>query len=161
MKVFISGSISIKKLPNIAKKKIDSIIEKKLTVVIGDARGVDSIVQKNLLKENYNNVIVYHTGDKIRNNFGDWNTVTVQNENNLKGREFYTLKDLKMADDADYGLMIWDGKSKGTLKNIEEMKKNNKKFLVILNELVVDEKHFDQFIELKTNQEENSQLELF
>ena len=79
----------------------------------------------------------------------------------MEGREFYTLKDMKMADDADYGLMIWDGKSKGTLKNIEEMKKNNKKFFVVLNELVVDEKHFDQFIKLKTKQEENSQLELF
>ena len=32
--------------------------------------------------------------------------------------DFYVQKDIAMAKDADYGLMIWDGKSKGTLNNM-------------------------------------------
>ena len=48
MKVFISGSISIKSLPQAAIQKIDNIMAKDLTVLIGDANGVDRIVQEYL-----------------------------------------------------------------------------------------------------------------
>jgi hypothetical protein len=35
-----------------------------------------------------------------------------------------------MAKEADYGLMIWDGKSRGTLNNIVNLLKGDKKILV-------------------------------
>ena len=35
-----------------------------------------------------------------------------------------------MASETDYGFMIWDGKSKGTLNNIINLLKENKKVLV-------------------------------
>ena len=35
-----------------------------------------------------------------------------------------------MARETDYGFMIWDGKSKGTLNNIINLLKENKKVLV-------------------------------
>ena len=161
MKVFISGSINIKKLPGNAIKKIDSIIEKNMTIIIGDAKGIDSNVQRYLIKKGYENVIIYFAGELIRNNIGNWQTVNVPNNNNLKGRELYTTKDLKMAKDADYGLMIWDNKSKGTLSNIKEMKKNNKQFFVILNDLIIDEKHIDRILEARESYETNNQLSLF
>ena len=41
----------VKKLPDSAIKKIDSIIEKNITIIIGDAKGVDSGVQKYLKKK--------------------------------------------------------------------------------------------------------------
>lgn len=161
MKVFISGSISIKKLPQSALEKVESIIQKNMTVIVGDAKGVDSIIQKLLIKKHYDNVIVYYAGDKIRNNIGNWTTVNVPDTSNLKGRELYTIKDEKMAEDADYGLMIWDNKSKGTLKNIEEMKKLDKRFFVVLNDFIVDEKHVDQLIQVKQSNEKNMQMSLF
>jgi len=42
-KVFISGSISIKKLPKEAQKSIDNIINKGFEILVGDAKGVDSL----------------------------------------------------------------------------------------------------------------------
>lgn len=149
MKVFISGSISIKKLPKYAIEKLDSIIEKNFTVLIGDAKGIDSLTQKYLAKNNYKNVIVYFAGNKIRNNYGKWETKQVLGQKNEKGRELYTLKDIEMANDTDFGLMIWDGKSKGTLNNVLVMKEKNKRFFLIVEEVVVTEKNVDKILKIQ------------
>ena len=150
MNVFISGSISIDKLPLFALEKIDSIIAKNYRILIGDARGVDLLVQEYLLKKKYKNIIVYFTGEKIRNNTGNWESNQIIDDSHKKrGRGLYTIKDKAMARDADYGLMIWDGKSKGTLGNIKEMKKQNKRFYVILNGVIIDDKKFDTRINHK------------
>ena len=128
MKVFVSGSISIKKLPQIALEKLNSIIANNLTILVGDANGVDKLIQEYLKHKSYQNVCVYYAGNKIRNNLATWNTVNVPST--LMGRALYTQKDKKMALDADYGMMIWDGKSKGTRANIEEMSRYGKIFYI-------------------------------
>ena len=51
MKVFISGSISITKLPLSVLKKIDSIMSKNFTILIGDAKGVELNIHKYLFKK--------------------------------------------------------------------------------------------------------------
>jgi len=143
MNVFISGSISINKLPPLALEKINSIIANNYTILIGDANSVDSLVQKYLLMKNYNNVIVYFVGENARNNAGNWESNKIIPDKDLKkGRELYTVKDKAMAKNADYGLMIWDGVSKGTRNNINEMKNQNKRFYVILNGEIVSDKNF-------------------
>lgn len=131
MKVFISGSIKIKDVPNCAIEKINSIIDKNFQILIGDANGVDSLIQKYLVKKSFQNVVVYFAGDSVRNNLGNWPTKQIIGNNKEKGRALYTLKDIEMAVDADCGLMIWDGESKGTLANIKQMKNRNKPFFVI------------------------------
>lgn len=163
MKVFISGSISIKKLPKYAIEKIENIIKMEFLVLVGDAKGADSLVQKYLHKKGYKNVLVYFAGNKLRNNFGNWKTNQISSNNNKKGREFYTLKDIEMANDADYGLMMWDGKSEGTLNNVLMMQQKSKRFFVIIDELMVDEKHVDLILKMKDEQKmnEKKQLELF
>jgi len=40
------------------------------------------------------------------------------------------VKDLEMTKDSDYGFMLWDGKSSGTLSNAVELLKMNKSTLV-------------------------------
>ena len=113
---------------------------------------MDFLVQEYLLKKEYKNIVVYFTGENIRNNSGNWEVnQIIDNSNKRRGRELYTLKDKAMARDADYGLMIWDGKSKGTLGNINEMKKENKRFYVILNEEIIDDKNIDSRINHKTH----------
>jgi len=144
MKVFISGSISIKQLPQAAIEKIDNIIKKEYSILLGDAGGVDSKVQEYLYSNNYRNVTIYYTGERIRNNIGNWNTRNIENNCNLRGRAFYTLKDIEMAKDADYGLMIWDGKSKGTFNNIKKMKTENKRFYVIVKEDIFSDRETDK-----------------
>lgn len=160
MKVFISGSIGIKKLPTSAIKKIDNIISKDITVLVGDAKGVDLSIQKYLMKKNYKDVFVYYAGNTIRNNVGQWKTKNILPLHNETGRELYTLKDELMAKDTDYGLMIWDGESKGTLNNILLMKKLNKQFFVILDNVIVNNKQIDSIINMKLTERE-SQLDLF
>ena len=43
--VFISGSISIKKLPNIVCESFDKIIAQNIHIYLGDADGVDILAQ--------------------------------------------------------------------------------------------------------------------
>ena len=58
--------------------------------------------------------------------------VEVKVAENIKGFAFYAAKDMKMAEDVDFVFMIWNGKSKGTLNNIINLTKQNKKVVVYL-----------------------------
>lgn len=60
MKIFVSGSISIKKLPQIAVEKLNSIIAHNFTVLAGDANGVDCLIQE-YLKENLTQMCKFAT----------------------------------------------------------------------------------------------------
>jgi hypothetical protein len=131
MQIFISGSISIQALNPQAINRLDSIIADGQTVLIGDAFGVDKLVQQYLFEHNYLPVIVYYSGDELRNNIGNWQTKQITNDNNLTGRRMYQLKDMAMAQDADCGLMIWDGKSQGTKFNIDNMTKLGKEIFIV------------------------------
>jgi PDZ domain-containing secreted protein len=130
MQIFISGSISIKALDTEVTCLLDSIMADGQTVLIGDAFGVDKLVQQYLFERNYQFVTVYFSGAKVRNNIGGWQTKQISNDNNLTGKSMYQLKDVAMAQDADCGLMIWDGKSQGTKFNIENMTKLGKEISV-------------------------------
>jgi hypothetical protein len=57
-----------------------------------------------------------------RNNIGNWPTRAVSADN--PGRRdfaYYSTKDRVMTDEADYGLMLWDGESRGTLTSIVDL----------------------------------------
>ncbi len=49
-----------------------------MTIIIGDAKGIDSNVQRYLIKKGYENVIIYFAGELIRNNIGNWHTILCQ-----------------------------------------------------------------------------------
>lgn len=78
----------------------------------------------------YGNVMVYCSGEKCRNNLGKWKVTNVTVPSNLNGNKFYFVKDESMAKAADYGFMLWDGKSPGTLNNIFNMLFDRKKVLL-------------------------------
>lgn len=52
--------------------------------------------------------------DYCRNNSGNWPTRQRVAPRGAKGFDYYSIKDRAMAAAAEYGLMLWDGKSKGT-----------------------------------------------
>ena len=131
MKVFISGSISTKSLSKNAIEYMEQVVEGNRIILIGDAHGVDRAVQQYLCEQNYQNVIVYFSGEAVRNNIGNWQTKQIPNPENLTGRSRYQLKDKAMADDCDCGMMFWDGRSKGTQANIDYMEKLGKYYLVL------------------------------
>ena len=118
MKIFIAGPRAIKELDHNVLMKIESICEKNYDVLVGDADGIDSSVQKFLSQNNYKNVTVFASKGIARNNYGNWKVENVKVDNSVTGFDFYAQKDLEMAKNADIGFMIWNGKSKGTFNNV-------------------------------------------
>lgn len=132
-KVFISGSISIKNIHPLVIERIDNMIKSNFEIIIGDANGVDVSIQEILKNKSYYNVKIYCSGNTPRNNLFSWPLIKVQADNENNKRDFYTAKDVVMSQKCDYGLMIWDLKSTGTLSNIIRLLKQNKKSLVFIN----------------------------
>jgi hypothetical protein len=118
MNVFIAGPRAISVLDEKIQSRLDNIINNNLNVLVGDASGVDKAVQAYFGSRNYRNVIVFASKGIARNNTGNWPVHTVEVDSHTRGFDFYAAKDLAMAQDADYGFMIWNGESKGTLNNI-------------------------------------------
>jgi len=132
-KVFISGSMRIKNLDKNVILRIDNILNSNCLVIVGDADGVDTSIQKYLRDKHSKSVVVYCAGDQVRNNIGHWLVERICSNATPGTREFFTAKDLKMADDCDYGFMVWDTKSTGTLSNAIELLKREKISLVYIN----------------------------
>jgi hypothetical protein len=116
--IFIGGSRRVSRLPAEIRHRLDNIVRNGHRVVVGDANGADKAVQKYFSDAAYDKVTVFFSGGRFRNNLGHWATRQIDAPNNLKGFEFYAAKDREMAREADFGLMIWDGKSPGTVLNV-------------------------------------------
>ena len=116
--VFIGGSRHVSRLPAQVKDRLNNVIRSGCHVVVGDANGADKAVQKHLLDASYDKVTVFCSGERDRNNLGQWPTRQVAPALGAKGFQFYAAKDREMALEADFGLMIWDGASAGTVLNV-------------------------------------------
>jgi hypothetical protein len=116
--IFIGGSRNVSRLPLEVKTRLDNVVSCGHQVIIGDANGADKAVQKHLHERHYNNVTVYCSGETPRNNLGTWPIHRVDVPKDVKGFHFFAAKDRAMAQQADFGLMIWDGTSSGTLLNV-------------------------------------------
>jgi hypothetical protein len=124
-KVFISGSIEIKSLDNLVIESLQKIIENNLMVLVGDANGVDSLIQEYFSKKGYFNVIVYTIFNSPRNLLSPY--FKIKNiKTSLKGRKAQEKKDELMTFESDYSFVIWNGKSKGSFNNILRAIENNK-----------------------------------
>lgn len=150
-KIFISGSMRIKNVHSLVLKRIDNIIFSNFHIFIGDAIGVDASIQKILNEKNYRNVTVFYAGDSPRHNIGDWQVRGVETKHKKNTRLYFTAKDLVMAKKCDYGLMVWDSKSTGTLSNVYEILTQNKRSLIFVNKLkkfytVSDSSSFERLI---------------
>ena len=127
-KVFISGSISIKSLNDDIIESIKNIVAKNYKILVGDAPGIDTMVQNLLVNLDYSNVEVYSifstprykASIKFKNKY-----INVSTEIK-KERERQTYKDKAMSEDSDFSFVIWDGKSKGSFANILRAIETNK-----------------------------------
>ncbi len=129
-KVFFGGSRTIARLSQAVKERADNIIANGYLMLLGDANGADKAMQKYLADKSYRNVLVFCVGGVCRNNIGDWETRNVDPNRSKRDFDYYSTKDVLMGEEADYGFMLWDGKSKGTLNNIVNLCERNKKVLV-------------------------------
>ena len=132
--VFIAGSRRLSKLSSDVKVRLDRIADKGLTAIIGDANGVDKAVQKYFVDRNYRKVVVFCMEGGCRNNVGRWPTRVIAAPS-PKRRDFahFATKDRAMAEEADFGLMLWDGQSRGTLTNIVDLVRKEKLVVVYVS----------------------------
>ena len=134
-KVFISGSISTKELPSGILQSLEKIQKHNMTILVGDADGIDKAIQDYCEKSNYKNVCVYSIYSSPRylsSNSFEKKFIYVDDKI-IKERERQTYKDEAMTVDSDYSLIIWDGRSKGSYYNIIRALTHNKKIKVYLS----------------------------
>ena len=132
--VFISGSISIKKLPKPVEKSLQNIIEQGMEILVGDADGVDTLVQRYCESQGYHNKVTVYSIDEIpRFKINGFKSKFIShNSDSKQQRELQTFKDKAMTTDSTYSFVIWNGKSKGSYANIIRAIKNNKRVKVFL-----------------------------
>lgn len=135
--IFVSGSIAGRSIPAPASYVLDEIVTLQRPILVGDAPGIDTIVQRYLARVGYPLVEIFHVGPVPRNCLSDiWRSTRVdvdesdptQFKAGKYTREAQSQKDRIMADQAAGGLAIWRemsinrfGKasvSKGTLGNM-------------------------------------------
>lgn len=129
MNVFIGGSRAVSRLNAAIRARLDDLIQRRCAILIGDANGADKAVQQYLAAGRYPDVAVYCMED-CRNNIGNWPVRKVAPPGGRKDFRYYSAKDAVMARDAGCGLMLWDGKSKGTLQNLLNLLAAGKRTLV-------------------------------
>lgn len=142
-KVFIGGSRHVSRLNVEIRKRLDNIVEKGFPVLVGDAYGADKAVQIYLHTKRYEAVEVFCAEGICRNNVGAWQTRNVPADTRERNAQFYSAKDKIMAQEATVGLMIWDGKSVGTLMNVLRLLNQHKKTVMYIAPL----KRFREFKE--------------
>jgi len=123
----------LSRLSSKVRERLDKIIARGLLVLIGDANGMDKAVQRYFASKNYDQVVVYCISGACRNNLGGWQRREVGGD--WRGRRdasYYARKDRAMGAEADYGLMLWDGKSRGTLANVEDLLRRKKPVVTYL-----------------------------
>ena len=126
MNVFVSGSRAVNKFDENVLNALFDELNSGVRILVGDADGVDTELQKFCAAQQYKNVTVFATNGKVRNNVGNFTVQNVPMDKNAYYKTFFVQKDIAMTDTADYGVVIWDGKSKGTFNNIERLVKQNK-----------------------------------
>lgn len=129
-KVFIAGSRQITRLPAEVKSRVDTMIDKGFQILVGDANGADKAVQAYLAEKTYPHVVVHCMERHRRNNAGHWLTREVAAPRGARGFDFYSAKDRVMADAAEYGLILWDGKSKSTINNVVNLSRVGRPVIV-------------------------------
>lgn len=144
--VFISGSIAIKVLPQEVKNSIHKIVNNQMRILVGDANGIDSLVQDYCLSLNYFNVTVYSISILPRYRASDkfaLKTILISNE--IKnGRERQQEKDKAMTNDSQYSFVIWDGKSKGSYANVIRALEQDKKIKLYAENRFLEQSEINQ-----------------
>ena len=126
-KVFLSGSRAVSRLDATVRERLDAIITGGFGVLVGDAAGADKAFQRHFTDAGYHHVRVFCAGTRCRNNLGAWETVHVVAPAGMMGRSFYSLKDRRMAEEADFGFVLWDGESAGSINNLVMLARQGKK----------------------------------
>lgn len=132
MKVFLGGSIKLSTLPSPVVQLLAKEIANGASFAVGDAMGIDLAFQR-FLKANFVKTLTVFHSDILRNNIGDWPTEFVESDLKSSGKDKFTIKDRRMTELANCGIMVWDGRSAGTLANVIDLLQHEKPCQVFLS----------------------------
>lgn len=105
-----------------------------MEILLGDAEGIDTIVQNYCKSVGYLNITVYSIYSIPRYMVDGFQYKhIIPTTTSKKERERQAEKDAAMTSDSDFSLIIWDGKSKGSYNNILRAIEKNKKVKVYLD----------------------------
>lgn len=121
MDVFLGGSRHLSYIPSEVVFKIEDLINSGALFLVGDAPGTDAAFQEHLRRIGCRDVKVFTSAFKIRNNLGQWPIQQIDSGLKSKSAAAHAFKDRHMADICDFGIMIWDGVSPGTLSNMIDL----------------------------------------
>ncbi len=132
--VFISGSISIRELPQQVKGSIDKIMKQNFEILVGDSKGIDTLVQNYCLSLNYYNITIYSIYTYPRYKASEkFKVKYIKVPSSIKQeRQRQQEKDKAMTLNSKFTFAIWDSKSFGSYSNIIRGLNNNKKVKVYL-----------------------------
>lgn len=131
--VFVSGSRSQTLIPKVAQDSLEAIKSQGIGVLIGDSnRGVDREVIDFLRAPLYENVTLFTISSSPRVKAeAEWRVRAIEADSSLKPKQRQTVKDRVMADEADWGMALFDPIQKnrygslqvssGTLRNVVQM----------------------------------------
>ena len=125
MIVMLGGSRHLNLLPDEVLLRLDAFVEQEADFVVGDAPGVDTILQRFLADRGVGSVTVYSSAPEIRANLRAWPTCHVESGLKSRSAAMHTAKDRAMSKIAGTALMLWDGKSAGTLANAIDVAERN------------------------------------
>ena len=131
MKVFLSGSKTVKSLPEKLTALLDDYCQQRCEFLVGDCCGADKLMQDYLAAKGYADVTVYVSGGSVRFHAGRFPIRHIAVPEGITGFAFYRQKDIAMAQDCDAAVTLWDGETRGTRCNIADMERLGKPYTVI------------------------------
>lgn len=134
MKIFLSGSKTVRELPQELTDLLDACCETGCELLVGDCAGADILMQEYLAAKGCKNVTVYVSWDTVRHRMPCFPVKQIPVAEGITGFAFYRQKDIAMAEDCDAAIMLWDGRTKGTRCNMEDMERLGKQYTVIRSE---------------------------
>lgn len=128
MTLWLGGSLKIRALPEEAQGAVDGAVQSGERVLIGDAPGADALFQRYLRQFPTAKVEIFHSSPSVRFNLGNWPVHFVQPAVKSASAALHGAKDREIAIQCDSGLMVWDGKSVGTVANVLDLSSRGKEW---------------------------------
>ena len=109
--VFMSGKVQVDgeildDIPDGVKREIDKVVKSNAKIIVGDAPGADTAIQKYLDNLGYKNVKVYTADPEVRNNVGKWDVEKISAKGLNDDRDIRLQKDIAMTKAATRALAI-------------------------------------------------------
>lgn len=143
-KVFISGSMWIKKFSPKIEKILYTLIEKKYKILVWDAYWVDELIQDFFCNKNYFYVFVYSISNPRIYKSEKFKSIKVKIDESIKDlRERQSQKDIFMTEQTDISFVIWDWKSKWSYNNIIRLLEKNKEIQVFYNDCFIEKENLN------------------